>query len=124
MPRISLSVGKFEAEGLYGDRGGKVTLSGRLVIENIRIKGNALLRLDPGPVVTIYNINADSSIANIEADVKATWQCRDCEESDDVSDKLNTFLNETLLQILERFKKEIDTIVAEAIRYLVNYVWQ
>ncbi|XP_045761106.1 uncharacterized protein LOC123864587 [Maniola jurtina] len=104
MPRVSLTIGLYEAEGRYGDRGGKLKFSGSLVVTGARIKGNALLRLDPGPRVTIHNINVDSSIENIEADVKASWKCRGCQGPEDISESVNEFMNETLRELLWTFK--------------------
>ncbi|XP_052747512.1 uncharacterized protein LOC112044566 [Bicyclus anynana] len=117
IPQLFLQIGHYKGQIIqHGVVIYDLEISGSLAINDVRIKGDVLLRLSGGSV-QIHNINPQFSIGSIQADPTVI------ESGRDVSLLVRYFLHVTVPNFLETYKNEINTIIGEQIRQAVNRWW-
>ncbi|XP_069365936.1 uncharacterized protein [Maniola hyperantus] len=116
IPKIWFQIGNSRIKAVYGGLKADLEINGSLIFDNIRIAGDALLRLYGGSV-TIVNINPNFSIERIDAG----WTV--LESGQDYSCWINNIFNNEIPNLLETYKNEINTIIGEQIRRAVNRWW-
>ncbi|XP_069365927.1 uncharacterized protein [Maniola hyperantus] len=110
---VRVSLGHADIELIYGDRWGKVVGSGSAEVRDIRIKGHALLKHDVTGRPWISNINAELDVGKIKSDVRIVGDR-------DYSEDVNDFVNHRIPELMEIYKIEINTIVGEVIKIVVE----
>ncbi|XP_045760958.1 uncharacterized protein LOC123864514 [Maniola jurtina] len=116
IPKVWFHIGNSRIKAVYAGLKADLEINGSLIFFNIRIAGDALLRLFGGSV-TILNMNPNFSIEHIDAG----WTL--LESGEDYSCWINNIFNTEIPNFLETYKNEINTVIGEQIRRAVNRWW-
>ncbi|CAH2239746.1 jg12165 [Pararge aegeria aegeria] len=117
IPELWLEVGNSRTKVAFGDFKADLEINGGIILSNIRIAGDAILKLYGGSVY-ITNINPKFSIERIEASLTVL------ESGQDYSDRVREFFNERIPALLNTYENEINTIIGEQIKGAINRWWR
>ncbi|XP_052737390.1 uncharacterized protein LOC112057898 [Bicyclus anynana] len=114
LPQLSLSIGNSEVRAnVFGNRyNGR--LSGNLGITQIRVSGEVRVNVGIISGVSIRSVDAKFRIQNIKSALAVLFQ------GEDYSDTVNALLNETVPQLLDTYKEEIDKYLSDLIKEVGN----
>nr|XP_034824114.1 uncharacterized protein LOC117981955 [Maniola hyperantus] len=114
LPLLSFSVGDAGVKANVIGTGVTGQLSGSLRITQIRLTGEIRVNISIISGISLRSVDANFRIQRIESNLAMKFQ------DEDYSEQVNTILNETIPQILEVYKDEIDKNLSDLIKEVGN----
>ncbi|XP_026726461.1 uncharacterized protein LOC113492929 [Trichoplusia ni] len=114
LPLIHLSADKVIAEANLFNINAEGSLDGRIDLQSLRVKGVVNVNIGIISGISISNVDIDLTLGSIDTNIRLVIQ------GNNYSEQINKFISETIPEVLDEFKDDIDELLGIVIRDIVN----